>query len=150
MLYHIGTAYSQTVSIQKVTGRALYKIVSTLDILDMPRQGKDPNRIKDGDSRLNQAQEAASYLVLQRGTRGAASLLEWSMADISRIANGKWKEIRMYPETVEALLFAQAMVSHDESLIAPLRDELKEFSRELGAAVRRAARIRKMISRITR
>lgn len=116
----------------------------------MAHRDKDPNRIKDSDSRLAQAQEAASYLVSQRGTRGAASLLEWSMADISRIANGKWKEIRVYPETLEALLFAQALVSHDEALIAPLRDELKEFSRELGAAVRRASRIRKMISRITR
>lgn len=116
----------------------------------MTRQTKDPNRIKETDERLTQAQEAASYLVNQRGTRGAASLLEWSMADISRIANGKWKEIRVYPETVEALLFAQALVSNDESLVAPLRDELKEFSRELGALVRRSSRIRKMISRITR
>lgn len=116
----------------------------------MAQRTKDPNRIKDTDERLNQAQEAASYLVSQRGTRGAASLLEWSMADISRIANGRWKEIRMYPETVEALLFAQALVSNDESLVAPLRDELKEFSRELGALVRRSSRIRKMIKRITR
>lgn len=116
----------------------------------MAHRAKDPNRIKETDERLNQAQEAAAYLVNQRGTRGAASLLEWSMADISRIANGKWKEIRVYPETVEALLFAQALVSNDESLVSPLKDELKEFSREVGAVVRRASRIRKMISKITR
>jgi hypothetical protein len=116
----------------------------------MAHRDKDPNRIKENDQRLIVAKNAASYLVDQRGTRGAASLLEWSIADINRIANGKWKEIRMYPETVEALLFAEAVVSHDESLIAPLRDELKEFNREVGAVVRRASRIRKMIKGITR
>lgn len=116
----------------------------------MAHRDKDPNRIKDGDDRLNQAQDAASYLVSQRGTRGAASLLEWTMADISRIANGQWTQIRMYPETLEALLFAQAVVSNDEALIAPLRDELREFSREVGAVVRRASKIRKMIGRVTR
>lgn len=116
----------------------------------MTKRSTDPQRIKDGDERLNQAKDAAAYLVSQRGTRGAASLLDWSMADISRIANGKWKEIRMYPDTVEALLFAQDVVSRDESLVAPLRDELREFQREVGAVVRRASRIRGMIKKITR
>ena len=116
----------------------------------MTKRTTDPSRLKDTDPRLQDAFEAACYLVDQRGTRGAASLLQWSMADISRIANCKWKEIRMYPETVEALLFASAMVSRDEALIAPLRDELREFNREVGAVVKRAARIRKMITRVTR
>lgn len=116
----------------------------------MTHRDKDPNRLKDTDQRLQEAQDAANYLVDQRGTRNAAALLEWSAADISRIANGKWKEIRMYPATVEALLFAQMVVSNDEALIAPLRDELREFSREVGAVVKRSARIRKMIKQITR
>jgi len=116
----------------------------------MPHRDKDPNRIKVNDPRLAEAMEAASYLVEQRGTRGAAALLEWPASDISRISNGKWNEIKMYPETVEALLFAYAVVSHDESLVAPLREELREFNREVGAVVRRASKIRKMIGRITR
>lgn len=116
----------------------------------MARRAVDPNRIKDNDERLKIAQDAAVYLVSQRGTRGAAKLLEWSMADISRIANAKWREIRMYPETVEALLFAQMVVMNDESLVAPLRDELREFSREVGAVARRSARIRGMIKKVTR
>lgn len=116
----------------------------------MAKRVNDPNRIKSGDDRLTAAQDAAAYLVSQRGTRGAASLLGWTMADISRIANGKWGEIKMYPETVEALMFAQSVLAHDESLIAPLRDELREFSREVGAVAKRAAKIRKMIQRVTR
>lgn len=116
----------------------------------MAKRTIDPNRIKDNDDRLKAAQDAAAYLVSQRGTRGAAKLLEWSMADISRIANARWREIRMYPETVEALLNAQALVENDESLIAPLREELREFVREVGAVARRSARIRKMIKRVTR
>lgn len=128
----------------------MYKPVTELDILDVTKRVVDPNRINDGDKRLDDAQKAAAYLVKQRGTRGAAKLLEWSMADISRIANSKWKEIRMYPETVEALLMAQMLVENDESLIAPLRDDLKEFTRELGAVVRRSAKIRGRIKKVTR
>ena len=116
----------------------------------MAHRDKDPNRIKNNDPRLKQAQDSAVYLVEQRGTRGAAQLLGWSAADISRIARGKWNEIRMYPATLEALLFVCSVVQNDESLVAPLRDELHEFSRELGAIVKRASSIRKMISRITR
>lgn len=116
----------------------------------MTKRVIDPNRLKDDDKRLKDAQDAAAYLVEQRGTRGAAKLLEWTMADISRISNAQWKQIRMYPETVEALLMAQKLVENDESLIAPLRDELKEFSREVGAVVRRASRIRGMIKKVTR
>ena len=150
MVYHNATVSANNVTIEKRNGQALYRTVSGLDILDMAHRDKDPNRIKDNDPRLTEAQEAANYLVEQRGTRNAATLLSWSAADISRIANGKWKEIRMYQETVEALLFAQAVVSNDENLIAPLRDELREFNREVGAVVRRASRIRKMIKMITR
>lgn len=116
----------------------------------MAHRSKDPNRLKDNDQRLVEAQEAANYLVDKRGTRGAASLLEWTQADISRISRGKWREIKMYPETVEALLFAYTVVANDESLIAPLRDELREFSREVGAVAKRAAKIRGMIKRVTR
>jgi hypothetical protein len=116
----------------------------------MHKRTADPSRLKDGDQRLTDAMEAANYLVEQRGTRGAATLLEWTQADLSRIANGKWKEIKMYPETVEALLFAYAVVSNDVALIDPLRDELREFSRELGALVKRSAKIRGMIKRVTR
>lgn len=116
----------------------------------MTKRIVDPNRLKDGDKRLDQAQKAASYLVKQRGVRGAAKLLEWTMADISRISNAQWNQIRMYPETIDAILMAQTLVSNDESLIAPLRDELREFTREIGAAMKRANRIRGMIKKVTR
>jgi len=116
----------------------------------MPKRTNDPLRIKVGDDRLNQAQEAAAFLAEKRGVRGAAGLLDWSMADISRIANGKWTEIKMYPETVEALLLAYSVVANDVALIDPIKSELAEFSREVGAVVRRAARIRKMIKRVNR
>lgn len=116
----------------------------------MPKRTTDPNRLKDGDPRLDDAQSAAAYLVEQRGVRGAAKLLEWTMADMSRISNAQWKQIRMYPETVEVLLMAQTLVVNDASLIEPLRDELREFSREVGAVVKRAATIRGMIKKVTR
>jgi hypothetical protein len=56
----------------------------------------------------------------------------------------------MYPETVEALLLAYAVVSNDVALIDPLRGELHEFSRELGALVKRSSKIRGMIKKVTR
>ena len=116
----------------------------------MARRIIDPNRLKKGDERLTQAQEAARYMADKRGVRNTAALLEWSAADISRIANGQWDKIRMYPETVEALLLAYTVVANDSNLIEPLKGELTEFSRELGALVRRSSRIRKMIKAIKR
>ena len=116
----------------------------------MAKRVVDPLRLQDGDERLELAQQAGAYLVKQRGVRGAAKLLGWTMADMSRISNAQWKQIRMYPSTVETLLMAQTLVENDEKLIAPLRDEFREFAREAGATARREARIRGMIKKVTR
>jgi hypothetical protein len=116
----------------------------------MHKRTADPSRLRDTDERLTDAMEAAQYLVEHRGTRGAALLLEWTQADLSRIANARWREIKMYPETVEALLLAYTVVANDAALIDPVRVELHEFSRELGALVKRAAKIRGMIKKVTR
>lgn len=110
----------------------------------------DPTRITPPDERLTEACEIAEYLVAKRGTRAIAQMLQWTMADVSRIANAKWREIRIYPEHLIALRLAHDIVRYDDKLIEPLRTELHELNAEIGALGRRVTSVRKKISKVAR
>ena len=109
----------------------------------------DPNRVTN-KNQLNEAQEMAAYLVAQRGTRGAADLLRWTMADMSRISNGKWNEIRLYPEHLAALRLAHDVVENDTYLLDQIRAALNEVTEMAGEFARNLAHVRRMVRKVTR
>jgi hypothetical protein len=109
----------------------------------------DPNRIKDPDL-MREAQECAKFLVDLRGTRGTASWLHWTMADVSRMANGKWNEIKLYPDQLKTLQLARDLAADDNGLVDPIRVAMKEFTEDIGTLSRKATMIRRMVRKVTR
>lgn len=109
----------------------------------------DPNRINDPDLK-REAQECAAYLVELRGTRGTAAWLHWTMADVSRMANGKWNEIKLYPDQLNTLRLARDLAADDNGLVDPIRTAMKEFTEDIGALSRKATMIRRMVRKVTR
>ena len=109
----------------------------------------DPNRITDADLK-QEAQDCASYLVQCRGVRGTAAWLHWTMADVSRMSNGKWNQIKLYPDQLNTLRLARDLAADDEGLVEPIKTAIKEFTGDIGALSHKATLIRRMVRKVTR
>jgi hypothetical protein len=70
------------------------------------------------------------------------------MADISRIARGRWGEIKLYPEHIAALKLAHDIVERDTYLRDEARAMLIELSAEFGGVTKKITALRRVLRKL--
>ena len=107
----------------------------------------DPQRITD-KKRLDEAQRMMTEMIELRSMREIATLLGWTPPDVSRIAHGQWKQIRVYPEQLFAMRIAYEIVKKYEKLTNEARALSEKLALQNGQMAKTSASLRRLLRKM--